>query len=150
MRLFRVVTLAASVFVVAPVVAQSPIRAGQWEITTQMDMANMPIKMREMKMTQCVTSEQLKDPTSALPTGSNANNQSCRTTDYKVDGNKVTWKMVCTGFAQETTGTGELVSSGDSYVGTMNMTTAQGAMTMKYTGKRLGDCTASSTDLKAR
>jgi hypothetical protein len=149
MRLCRVVTLAVSLFVVAPLVAQSPIREGQWEITTQMSMANMPMKMPEMKTTQCITKEQLKDPTGTLPLGPNANNQSCKTTDYKVDGSKVTWKMACTG-AQEMSGAGELVASGDSYVSTMNMTTTQGAMTMKSNGKRLGDCTASTTDLKAR
>jgi len=43
------------------------------------------------------------------------------------------------------TGTGEIVYSGDTYLGTMKMTTGRGgqpmAMTMKYSGKRLGDCT---------
>jgi len=39
-------------------------------------------------------------------------------------------------------GTGELVYSGDSYTGTMTMEMGgRGTMTMKYTGKRLGDCT---------
>jgi hypothetical protein len=37
------------------------------------------------------------------------------------------------------------VYSADSYVGTMKMTTGRGGqpmtMTMKYAGKRLGDCT---------
>jgi hypothetical protein len=44
-----------------------------------------------------------------------------------------------------TTGTGEFVYSGDTYNGTMKMTTGRGGqpmtMTMKYSGKRLGDCT---------
>ena len=44
-----------------------------------------------------------------------------------------------------TTGTGEFVYAGDTYTGTMKMTTGRGGepmtMTMKYAGKRLGDST---------
>jgi len=40
------------------------------------------------------------------------------------------------------TGTGEFVYNTDTYTGVMKMQVAdQGTMTMKYTGKRLGDCT---------
>jgi hypothetical protein len=38
------------------------------------------------------------------------------------------------------TGTGEFVYAGDTYTGAVKMDTGRGAMTMKYTGKRLGDC----------
>ena len=52
----------------------------------------------------------------------------------------VTWKVACTG--QETmTGTGEMTFTGDTYVGLMKMMMAQGEMSMKTSGKRLGDCT---------
>jgi hypothetical protein len=66
--------------------------------------------------------------------------KSCKASDYKVEGNKVTWKMTCSG-RDKMTGDGEMVFSGDSYTGKMNMTMAQGSMSMKYTGKRIGDCT---------
>ena len=56
----------------AAVAAQSPIRPGQWEVVLQMDMPNMPVKMPEMKTTQCVTPEQAKDPASSLPSGPQA------------------------------------------------------------------------------
>jgi hypothetical protein len=39
------------------------------------------------------------------------------------------------------TGTCEIVYSGDTYLGTMKMTTGRGGQPMKYSGKRLGDCT---------
>ena len=40
------------------------------------------------------------------------------------------------------TGTGEFVYAGDTYTGTINMEGGgRGAITMKYSGKRLGDCT---------
>ena len=47
--------------------------------------------------------------------------------------------MKCEG-EQPMTGTGEFVYAGDTYTGTIKMDTGRGAMTMKYTGKRLGDC----------
>ncbi len=52
--------------------------------------------------------------------------------------------MTCEG-AQPMTGTGEFVYATDTYTGTMKMDMARGgqpmAVTMKYNGKRLGDCT---------
>ena len=50
------------------------------------------------------------------------------------------WKVSC-GPPQEMTGTGEMTFANDSYTGTMKMTSTQGELTMKMSGKRLGDCT---------
>jgi hypothetical protein len=136
MKSIRMVVAVACLIVAVPLIAQSPMRPGQWEITAQMDMPGMPVKMPETKTTQCITPEQVKTPAGTLP----SQDKSCQASDYKVDGNKVTWKMVCTG-KDKMTGDGEMVFSGDSYAGKMNMTMAQGSMAMKYTGKRVGDCT---------
>jgi hypothetical protein len=38
------------------------------------------------------------------------------------------------------TGSGELRFTGDTYEGVMQMVMDQQQMTMKYSGKRLGDC----------
>ena len=76
----------------ATTVAQSPIRPGRWEVVMQMDMPNMPVKMPEMKTTQCVTPEQAKDPASALPSGPQAGRggkSDCKVSDYKVSGQTV-------------------------------------------------------------
>jgi hypothetical protein len=127
----------------ATVVAQSPIRPGRWEVVMQMDMPNMPVKMPEMKTMQCVTPEQAKDPASALPSGPQAGRggkSDCKVSDYNQSGNTVTWKMACT-TPTPVTGTGELTFTDNSYAGTMKMNTAQGDMTMKVSGTRLGDCT---------
>ena len=127
----------------AAITAQSPIRPGQWEVVMQMDMPNMPVKMPEMKTTQCVTPEQAKDPASALPSGPQAGRggkSDCKVSDYNVTGNTVTWKMACT-TPMAITSTGEMTFTDDSYNGTMKMNTAQGDMAMKVSGKRLGDCT---------
>jgi hypothetical protein len=127
--------------------AQGVRRDGNWDISVEMQMPNMPagMTMPPMKMTQCITKEEAKDPQKSMPTrpqrGGGA--QDCKVTDYKESGNKVTWTMVCTG-AQPSNGTGEIVYSGDSYTGTMSINTERGGapmgMTMKYVGKRLGDC----------
>jgi hypothetical protein len=47
--------------------------------------------------------------------------------------------MACT-TPDKVTGTGEMTFGDDSYTSTMKMVTAQGEMTMKTTGKRIGDC----------
>lgn len=138
----HIAVLVAWASAAAAVSAQSPMREGRWEITSQMEMANMPIKMPEMKAIRCVTPEQSKDPSKALPSPSNPNdkNQACKVSDYKAVGNAVSWKIACTG-AQSMTGSGEMVFEGDSsYTGTMKMTMQQGEMSVKYSAKRLGDC----------
>jgi hypothetical protein len=122
--------------------AQSPIRPGRWEVTMQMQMANMPIQMPAMKSTQCVTPDQAKDPAGALPKGPQGGRggQDCKVSNYKVSGNTVTWQMACSA-PQPMTSTGEMTFTNDTYAGTMKMNSAEGDMTMKIAGKRLGDCT---------
>lgn len=121
------------------VIAQTPMRPGRWEATMQMQMPQAPVQLPEMKTTQCITPEQLKDPVNAVPQGPTAN-QDCKVSDYKVSGNTVTWQMACTK-PQAITSTGEMIFEGDTYAGTMKVTTPQGDMSMKLVGKRLGDCT---------
>jgi len=119
--------------------AQNPMRPGRWEVTMQMSMANMPMKMPPTKTSSCITAEQLaKDPTSGLNTGVGSNQ--CKVTDQKFSGSKVAWKMACTGQAAMT-GEGEMTFTDDAYTGSVKMTTPQGAMTMQLAGKRVGDCT---------
>lgn len=138
-------TLAATLavlIVVASVIAQSPIRPGRWEVTMQMQMPGSTIQMPEMKSTRCVTPEDSKDPSRSLPSGPEGRGgqkSDCKMSDYKVSGNTATWKMACTG-PQPMTGTSEMTFTDDSYTSTMKMDSAQGQMTMKMSGKRVGDC----------
>jgi hypothetical protein len=122
--------------------SQGPMRPGQWETTMQLQMANMPMQMPEMKSTTCITPEQIeKDPTSGLPKGmqGGSGQDACKVSDYKVEGDTMSWKVACP--ASQMTGSGEITFSGDTYTGTMKAATPQGEMTMKMNGKRLGDCT---------
>ena len=139
----RPALVAAIVVLVTAVttLAQSPMRPGRWEVSMEMEMPGMPMKMPPMKTTQCVTPEQVKDPGKAIPTGPGQNPNNCKMSDYKTTGNTVAWKMACEG-PDAISGTGEMRFDGDSkYTGVMTMTTGRGNMTMKYAGTRLGECT---------
>ena len=124
--------------------AQGPRRDGQWEVKMEMDMPGMPAGMPAFTSTQCITPEEAKDPEKSVPQmgrgGRGRGNPNCKVSEYKMDGNKATWSMKCEG-DQPMTGTGEFVYAADTYTGSIKMETGRGAMTMKYSGKRLGDCT---------
>ena len=116
--------------------AQGPRRDGRWEVKMDMQMAGMTLPTQTM--TQCITPQQAADPQKAVPpAGRGGRGGDCKVSDYKIDGNKVSWKMTC----PDMTGTGEFEYATDAYTGTMKMSTQGQEMTMKYTGKRLGDCT---------
>jgi uncharacterized protein DUF3617 len=124
--------------VAAPAFAQPkyPMKPGKWRITMQMEMPGMPMQMPATNQTYCITKEQLdKDPKAAIP---NDKKSDCKVGDYKADGNKVTWTVSCP--SQDMTGDGKLTFSEESYTGGMNMKIGEAEMSMKYTGKRLGDC----------
>jgi hypothetical protein len=97
--------------------AQGPRQDGRWEVTVDMDMPGMPMKMPTQKVTRCVTKEQAADPQKAVPQATKEAG-ACKVSDYKTVGNTVSWAMKCEG-AQPMTGTGELVYEGESYKGTM-------------------------------
>jgi hypothetical protein len=125
-----------------------PRRDGNWEITIEMQMPNMPagMTMPPIKTTQCISKEDAADPNRLVPPRAQrggGERQDCKVSDYKSEGNKVSYKITCTG-AQPVTGTGEIIYGTDSYTGTMTMNMERGGqamvMTQKMTGKRLGDC----------
>jgi len=139
-RIITALSLACLVAASWTVSAQDPRRDGRWEVSTEMDMPGMPMKMPPMKTTQCVTKEQADNPIQAVPKGQQDKDSDCKVTDYKMVGNTVTWTMTCTG-KNAMTGNGEIIYATDAYSGWMKMKTGGTEMTMKYTAKRLGDCT---------
>jgi len=114
--------------------AADTMRDGYWELTTTMDMPGMPVKMAPTKVKHCYTKEDVKDQKKTITTDKN-----CTVTDLKQSGNKVSWKMKCTG---ENAGvfSGETVFRGDAYDSTMKMQTQGQTMNMKVKAKRLGNC----------
>lgn len=133
------VVLSAAVF------AQGPRRDGRWEVTMQMEMPGMPSAMPPFTVEQCVTKEQANDPQRSVPQQPQRGGaqSDCKVEDYKMTGSKVSWTMRCT-TPQPMTGAGEMTYSDNAYTGMMTMNMERGGqpmkMTMKMTGKRLGDC----------
>src|SRR5262245_53366818 len=108
----------------------------------QMEMPGMPGAMPPMTSTQCITKEDAADPMKSMPQG-RGQPSNCKVSDYKEVGNKASWSMKCEG-ENPMSGTAEVTYTGDTSEGVMKMTMMRGGqpqmMTMKYTGKRLGDC----------
>jgi hypothetical protein len=133
----RLLVIALTMFVAeAAVLAQSPMRPGKWEVSTQMEMPGAPMQMPPMKMTRCVTAEEANDPANTVQGPERGD---CKVSDYQMTGNTATWKMACTK-PQAMSGTAEMTFSGDAYNGVMKMSTSHGPMSMKLSGKRVGDC----------
>ena len=120
--------------------AGAPRRDGNWEVKVEMQMPGMPMNLPPQTLIQCITPEDAADPQRLVPPRGRGRGQSdCKVSDQKIDGNKVTWSMSCP--SEGMTGTGEFVYADGSYTGTMKMNAMGQDMSMKYTAKRLGDCT---------
>ncbi len=148
MTLAKVSAVAVLIAASVSLAAQSgPRRDGNWEVTTTMEIPNMPAGMMPpFKSMQCITKEQANNPNSMVPPRpqrGRGGDDDCTVSDQKITGNKVTFNMKCTG-AQPMTGTGEMTYLADSYTSAMVMNMERGGqgmqVTMKSTGKRLGDC----------
>jgi Protein of unknown function (DUF3617) len=114
--------------------AADTMRDGYWELITTMEMPGMPMEMPATRVKHCYTKEDVKDQKKTISMDKN-----CTVTDLKQSGNKVTWKMKCTG---KNAGdfSGETVYKRDAYDSTMKMQTQGQTMNMKVKAKRLGDC----------
>jgi len=124
----------AVLLVPAVTLAADSIREGLWEVTTQMEMPGMPMKMPATVMKHCYTKNDVSDQKNII-----SRDKNCVVTDLKTSSNKVTWKMKCTG-ENAGTMTGETVFGNDSYTSVMKMNSHGQKMTMTVKGKRLGTC----------
>jgi len=109
-----------------------------WEITSKMEMDGMPMAMPAQTSQACLPKD--RKPDSMVPKNESSD---CKMTEHKQAGNKMTFKMVCSG-KDPMTGSGEITSSGNSYSGKMHITgKVDGeSMDMKqsFSGKKLGSC----------
>ena len=131
------VLLCAAAIMFVPVSAQSdattPIGA-LWEVTSQMSMEGMDMKMPARKMKVCTPVNW------TAPPGSNNEEQGCVNSDYLRVEDTVTWTSTCTG-AQAMSGQGEIKFTGDdAYTGAINYASDEGAIVIKLDGHRIGDC----------
>jgi hypothetical protein len=133
MNAMKCLTAVLLVVVFLPLTSSAAeMRDGLWEITTTMDMPGM--KMPPQKTKHCYTKEDVKDQKKMVNT-----NKDCTITELNTVGNKVSWKMKCTG-KNPGTFSGETTFTGDTYVSFMKMQAQGMAMNMKVNGKRVGVC----------
>lgn len=122
-----------------PVGTQPPRRDGSWEVRIDVEIDGDTTLIPPRTLTECVTKEDAADVRKALPHGKEAMPH-CSASDHKLDGNRVSWSFKCES-PQPMTGEGEIVYVDEShYAGTISFTREGKKMTMKYAGKRLGDC----------
>jgi len=128
-----------------PVLGQAPPRRdGNWEVTVEIATAEAGqaphTHLPPRTITQCVTPEDAADPKKSLMKGNDLP-AGCVASDHKADDKKVSWTFKCDG-PPPLTGTGEIeYTDENSYTGTLTFSRDNRTMTVKYTGKRLGDCT---------
>lgn len=116
-----------------PVLAAEP-PGDLWEVTTQMEMKGLPMKMPAQTIKMCAAKETQEPP------GSANDERGCMNSDMKKIGNKVTWTSSCAG-PPAMTGKGEITYEGtDSYAGFLTYLSEQGNMKINISGRKIGGC----------
>lgn len=138
MRGSELLTVAAAVFMSAPVFAAPDIREGLWEVSVQASVGGQPITATPMVVRQCISNQSVQDLMAQVG-GAGA----CRISDFQQDGNHARWKLACTG-AMEVSGTGETDIAGDQFTGRMDLAISMGGESMpmqqRFEARRVGDC----------
>jgi hypothetical protein len=111
------------------------LEEGLWQITVELDMPGMSMKMPASTFTQCMRKNQ-PVPHDAKP------GQQCKTKNVTTKGNTVSWTMVCTQPGGQMTSKGTVSYHHDKMVGSMTMTMPGQGMTMtsRFKGHRVGEC----------
>src|SRR2546430_17041257 len=117
-----------------PALAQA--RDDLWEVSTRMEMPGMPMAIPPQTNRYCIGKNRKDED--FIPKQGN-----CRMLDSKRVGNRFTYRMECTGDHAGTVD-GPITFGTNAYDGQMRMTMKDmsDAMTMTFSGKRIGDCTA--------
>ena len=134
-------TRCAALLIVAlasPVTASAQGKDDLWEVTTKMEMPGMPMAMPAQTNRVCIAKNSKDDD--YIPRRDN-----CRVLESKRAGNKLTYKMACTG-KDAMNVAGEIAYGNNGYEGRMQMSGRMEGqsmeMTQTFSGKRVGDCTA--------
>lgn len=136
MRNYICVLCAALTVGATVLMAQSPQKPGKWQMTIEMTMPGMPMKIPAITTDVCLTEKDLADPQKAVPVDPKSD---CTVSDYTVKGKTTSWSLSCP--KQQMNGTGEITYAGDTYTGGMKMKVGEQEMNSKYSGKWLGACT---------
>lgn len=104
-----------------------------WDTTSQMSMPGMPMSMPAHSMKVCARHGATQPPMANNP------EQKCENTNFQRSASTVTWATSCKN--PPMTGEGQITyDSPDSYSGTITFNSEHGAMTIKLTGKKIGNC----------
>jgi hypothetical protein len=135
-KLFAASVILLAIFSISFAGSVPDIQEGEWEITKIMTIQAMGMALPSKKYTQCLTKKNL------IPYKSQSGEE-CKISQTKVTGNTVTWTMQCSGgHGGDMKGTGEIIYSGSSVKGKVELKGAQpnSGMISQLSGKRIGDC----------
>jgi hypothetical protein len=107
---------------------------GKWTMTVTVTVKDAPIELPPKTITQCITPEQAANP---VPSEDSGDGQ-CKMSNYKIDGNVVTWSVYCE--KQNMSGHGSITYAGDSYEGVVKMKSDLIELEQTLRGERVGDC----------
>lgn len=107
-----------------------------WETSSKIEMPGMPMAMPAQVNRVCLGKNRKDED--LIPKQDN-----CRVTDSKRTGNRLTYRMECTG-NEPSTIVGDITFGNNAYEGQMKMTMTKtnDTMNMALSGRRVGDCTA--------
>jgi hypothetical protein len=159
MRALRVCVV---VVLLAPVAADAQIRVrpGQYEYSMEMDLgkpggqealdavlnaAGAKSDAGARKMLQCVTADDVKDmqnPNSIVKLFAREIEEdgTCKVSDIKTAGNKLTYNVACVEDGSRMTMTTEMTFSGDTMTGVTKGNMDGRPMSSTFTAKRIGEC----------
>lgn len=139
--IMKIIAIVGFIFLVLGIGACSSgpdMKEGKWEITAEVSMKGIPMKMPAMSHEQCLTKEEM------IPQEGLQTEQNCTISDQKTSGDTVSWNIVCKDGSMESKSDGTITYHGDTFEGTINMTMSGGPVsitsTNTITGKYLGPC----------
>lgn len=103
-----------------------------WEVSSHISMRGFSIPAQTHRVCQA--------PGAQEPPGASGQ-PGCTTHDFRVVGNKTSWRVQCAG-PPPMSGSGELTRTGPAaYTGRILFSSPDGEMTMNLSGRRVGACT---------
>jgi len=127
----------------SPVAAALPnMQEGLWEITTKVEISGLPKGLPEHTVQHCLTKKDIEEGKGNMHQPESRNSK-CEVKDYKVEGNKASWSIACSG-DNPTSGSGTVTYSGTGFAGTTKMKMGRKGqeteMNQTFSGKRIGAC----------